>query len=94
MEMNKLNPLFSLWSRRQHKAWGVSPRNHATESTKPVKWATAVSDSLLMTANASPLSPASRARVPGGVYPGAKRPRLYAFARLRGLVVRYSVARE
>ena len=74
MEMNKLNPLFSLRSSRQHKAWGVSPRNHATESTKPVKWATAVSDSLLMTANASPLSPASRARVPGGVYPGANTP--------------------
>jgi len=32
----------SLRSRRQHKAWGVSPRRMVVKDPKPTKWATAV----------------------------------------------------
>src|SRR6266536_2618990 len=31
----------SLRSRRQHKAWGVSPRRAAAKRSEPTKWATA-----------------------------------------------------
>ena len=31
----------SLRSRRQRKAWGVSPRSTVVEATKPTEWATA-----------------------------------------------------
>src|SRR6266498_2457533 len=31
----------SLRSRRQHKAWGVSPRRGAAKRSEPTKWATA-----------------------------------------------------
>src|SRR5215813_327460 len=63
----------SLRSRRQHKAWGVSPRRLVIKGLKPTKWATA--DSLPPVSRAQWLSkpdPGFRLRPHPGLYAGAR----------------------